>query len=484
MNRQRNFAIAVRLQKNRQRRNATPEKLVSRRKLPQDNRVYPNPVSVSLTMKPLAIHLIRPALLILALPALLWPGSNATAQAGEVPLTWSESENILWQQPLTGNGSAGPVIHGDRLYLVGYRGYGEQLIRDMNEHYRDGSPRRYDKSELTPGKMEDLAYWVQARDLETGELIWEKTIPATKPRHPFEIFLPWHGYASATPAVDDAGVVAFFGAEGVFAFGHAGQLQWHASVGDGVHRWGSGSSPVIVCDLVVVNACPESETLYGFERASGKERWRTPGMDLTWATPAIMDGPEGPEIVISMKNEVAAYSPRDGRRLWHCKGIPDYISPTPLIDGNVAYVIGGRGDFAQAVKRGGEILWKAREGSNVSSPVLHKGHLYFADEQTTHVYCLDAATGEAVYEQRVDFVTNSRGEKVYPMFYATPVVAGDRIYLVSRQSGTFVLPAEPRFEILAHNVIEGDDTIWNATPATQNGRLYLRSGKALYCIGQ
>jgi hypothetical protein len=64
------------------------------------------------------------------------------------------------------------------------------------------------------------------------------------------------------------------------------------------------------------------------------------------------------------------------------------------------------------------------------------------------------------------------------------VVADNRVYLVSRQSGTFVLRAEPKFEILAHNVIKNDGTIWNATPAVDGDRLLLRSGKALYCIGK
>ena len=82
-----------------------------------------------------------------------------------------------------------------------------------------------------------------------------------------------------------------------------------------------------------------------------------------------------------------------------------------------------------------------------------------------------AATGELVYKERLG-----------GSFYASPVRAGDAIYCVSRQDGTWVLPAEPRFEVLAHNRFEEDDSTFCGTPALSGGRMFLRSNAALYCI--
>ena len=62
-------------------------------------------------------------------------------------------------------------------------------------------------------------------------------------------------------------------------------------------------------------------------------------------------------------------------------------------------------------------------------------------------------------------------------------VADGKIYLVSREAGTYVLSAGPKFEQLAHNVIEGDDSIFNASLVVSRGQLLLRSDKYLYCIG-
>lgn len=121
-------------------------------------------------------------------------------------------------------------------------------------------------------------------------------------------------------------------------------------------------------------------------------------------------------------------------------------------------------------------LWFTRDSSYVATPLLHDGHLYWIDDRGL-AYCLDARTGESVYRERVPGL-NTSGRPVY----ASPVLVGDRLYVVSRWSGTFVLPAKPAFEILAHNRLESDDSDCSGTPAIAGHRLLLRSGRYLYCI--
>ena len=64
------------------------------------------------------------------------------------------------------------------------------------------------------------------------------------------------------------------------------------------------------------------------------------------------------------------------------------------------------------------------------------------------------------------------------------MLIGDKIYAVSRRQGTFILPSKPQFQVLATNVLAGDGTDFNATPAVSDGCIFLRSNKALYCIGK
>ena len=90
-------------------------------------------------------------------------------------------------------------------------------------------------------------------------------------------------------------------------------------------------------------------------------------------------------------------------------------------------------------------------------------------------YCVEAATGKVVYKEKLE-------AKGTMSFYASVVLAHDKLYAVSRKSGTFVLAAKPAFELISHNLFDSDESDFNGSPAVSNGRLFLRSNKNLYCI--
>jgi hypothetical protein len=46
----------------------------------------------------------------------------------------------------------------------------------------------------------------------------------------------------------------------------------------------------------------------------------------------------------------------------------------------------------------------------------------------------------------------------------------------------YVVAATPRYELLGHNTIASDTSVFNGTPAISDGRLFLRSRQFLYCI--
>ncbi len=68
--------------------------------------------------------------------------------------------------------------------------------------------------------------------------------------------------------------------------------------------------------------------------------------------------------------------------------------------------------------------------------------------------------------------------------YASPLAADGKLYYVSRDAGVYVVAAKPEFELLAHNKIETDASIFNGSLAVAAGRLLLRSDRALYCLGK
>jgi hypothetical protein len=64
----------------------------------------------------------------------------------------------------------------------------------------------------------------------------------------------------------------------------------------------------------------------------------------------------------------------------------------------------------------------------------------------------------------------------------SPLVIGDRIYLVNEKGTTLVLRAGPEYEVLAESTIgPGDEVFW-ATPAVTADALLIRSSDAVYCI--
>jgi outer membrane protein assembly factor BamB len=131
---------------------------------------------------------------------------------------------------------------------------------------------------------------------------------------------------------------------------------------------------------------------------------------------------------------------------------------------------GGRGDVSDS-----HVMWTNNKGTEICTPLYHDGHLYWAHHEDGTALCVDATNGELVYQERL--------EPTPGRLYASGVLAAGRIYYTSREEGTYVVAASPEFKQLAHNRIENDESIFNATPAVSGGRLILRSDKRLYCVG-
>lgn len=396
-------------------------------------------------------------------PQFRGPGGVGTAGDGNLPATWSAADNVAWKIELPGPGASSPVTFGDRIYLTCYTGYG--------------------LDEGDPGQMAELSRHVLCLDRASGKILWNRVVETDLPEQPFQGFLALHGYASSTPVTDGERVYVFFGKSGVFAFSVDGDELWQADVGGRTHNWGSGTSPVLYDNLVIVNASVESRELVALDKQTGQHVWTAPGIRSAWNTPLLVEVPGGAsELVISMTGQIVGYDPRSGEKLWTCDGINDYVCPSVVAHEGVVYAIGARQNTALAVRAGGRgdvtgthRLWTIGKGSNVSSPVYHEGHLYWMSESRGVAYCVKADTGQVVYEERV----SPRPDRVY----ASPVVADGKLYYVSRQNGTFVFAARPSYEVLAHNELSPDHSVFNASPAVSDGQLLLRSNRFLYCIG-
>jgi outer membrane protein assembly factor BamB len=391
------------------------------------------------------------------------PGGLGISEEKGLPVEWSSQKNIAWRTRLPGPGTSSPVTAGNRIFLTCYTGYAVKADK--------------------PGNMEDLRRHLLCLARDGGAVLWTKEFMPALPEHKYHGEGSYHGYSSSTPATDGERLYVFFGKSGVFCFDLDGKELWHADVGKGTSGWGSAASPVLYKDLVIVNASVESGTLLALDRKTGKEVWHTGHINSAWNTPLLVPLPSGgPELVISIQDWLLGLDPDTGKELWRAEGVHRYCVPSVVAHDGVVYAIGG-GHTSLAVRAGGRgdvtkthTVWRLSKGSNVSSPIYHDGHLYWASDGGETVYCQDAATGKVVYEKSLDPASG--------LIYASALLADGNLYYVSQRKGTYVVAAKPEFALVAHNVFDDDGSRTNGSPAVSDGQLLLRTDQYLYCVGK
>ncbi|MDE0839512.1 MAG: PQQ-binding-like beta-propeller repeat protein, partial [Kiritimatiellae bacterium] len=392
------------------------------------------------------------------------PGATGVSTDTGLPIHWSATSNVVWKTALPGKGASSPITLKDKIYLTAYTGYG--LARPE------------------AGDQKDLTHHVLCLNRKDGVLIWDKTSKALLPDQDYTRgHIDLHGYASATPVSDGESLFSFFGRSGVLAYTLDGEPLWHKTVGTNTYKlgWGSGASPIVYGDLLIVNASIESDSLVALNTKTGQEVWRATGIFESWSTPLVVTLPSGKnELVVNMNGKVLGLEPTTGKQLWECEGVQDYVVPMTVADDKgVVYISGGRGATTRAIRAGGRgdvtathLLWKLNRGCKVPSPLYHDGLLYWVSNMEKAA-CVDAKTGELHYYKRLE-----RGA-----FYGSAVMAEGRIYAVSKKRGTVVLAAGKEFKQLARNYLD-DDNRFNGTPVISNSQILLRSDRFLYCIGK
>lgn len=201
-------------------------------------------------------------------------------------------------------------------------------------------------------------------------------------------------------------------------------------------------------------------------------------MELTYATPVIVSiNNVRQDLVIGVPGEVWGLNPSTGTLagMWlqPLKAISPPAQPWPMASSTswVAIRNSERSQFGVAIGDVGatHVAWSNQVGSYIVLPVYRDGRLYWTDDKG-FANCIDASTGDSVYHERLPREQGARAGK--PDFYASVALIADRLLrLVSRSSGTFVLPATPSFSVLAHNHIADDTADFNASPAINEGEV-------------
>ena len=136
-------------------------------------------------------------------------------------------------------------------------------------------------------------------------------------------------------------------------------------------------------------------------------------------------------------------------------------------NGLLAIKLGGHGDMTE-----GAVRWKyQRPVPQVPSTLLYRGVLYMVNDSGILI-SIDPATGSVLKQGRLKGAIDK--------YFASPVGADGKLFLVSQDGTASVVEAKGEWEILSVNPL--DDEVF-ATPAIADGRLYVRTKSTIYCFG-
>lgn len=358
-------------------------------------------------------------------------GGASQTECHAVPLRWSPGENIAWERELPGYGQSAPVVWGGTVFITAVDG---------------------------PRKEHGL---LMALDAERGAPQWQVRI-RTSSGLPSNYAV---ARAAPTPAVDARGVYAFFEGGDVVAVSHAGQILWQRSL---VKDYGAldnhhalGASPAQTDDGLVLNIEHRGPSyLLCLDKQTGATRWKVPRRSsMSWSSPLVITRGGRQFVVVSTGGAAEIYDARSGASVWSLPDVSGNAIPSPSTDGEFLFLSAALSDFDSAAKAARsnvclrmaadgtcEVLWRAERAlCDYASPVVCGECVYYINRVGV-LYCLDRPTGREHYTHRLPGPC-----------WATPIAAGDRLYIFGKNGTATVVQSGPQWRELARNLLWDPD---------------------------
>lgn len=287
----------------------------------------------------------------------------------------------------------------------------------------------------------------------------------------------------ATPALDERAAYVFTG-EGVLAAVQLsdGKLLWKRDVvkqiGGKVADYGMASSPLIVGDLVVVIAGAPQSAVVACRRDTGAVVWGAGKDPAGYSSPALLKVAGQSQIVAFTGASCIGIRPATGKLLWRYPFTTDYRcnTATPISIGSDIFISAGESHgsaLLRVTSRGGqydvEEVWtsfgpRASMKNEWQTSLYLGGKLYGLDNvgsagPTTHLACIDPATGREVWQQ--------------PRFGKSNAIAADGKLIFTTMKGEVVVAlasANGYHELGRSKVLRTT----RQAPSLSNGMLYVR----------
>ena len=401
------------------------------------------------------------------------PARDGVSLEKNLPEKWSPAgQNLAWKAPY--GGRSAPIVMGDRVYLQNAAGQGETLQER-----------------------------IMAFNADTGKLLWE---------HRFNTYLsdvPPHRIGWASPVGDPTtgNIYVFGGGGSLMGLNRDGKVLWERTLGEDfgllTTHGGRTVSPIIDGDLVIVSGVTFQWGQHGrgahrfiaFDKKTGDTIYvSAPGgrpYDTTYAPPIIANV-NGTRLLIQGGSDGAVYAikPQTGEPVWKYEISKRGINTGVVVKGTTAILTHSEENLASS-EMGMMVAVDATTKGDVkpenlkwtvygwqggfSSPVIDGDRLYQLDNGA-NVAAFDVNSGKQLWLQNLGTIQK-----------ASPVLADGKLYVGTENGKFFILkPGPTGAQILDEDQLgtEAQPEAIIASVAVSNGRVFVVSDSALYCIGK
>jgi outer membrane protein assembly factor BamB len=208
------------------------------------------------------------------------------------------------------------------------------------------------------------------------------------------------------------------------------------------------------------------------DTASGEILWDIErDVQISWSSPILIHLNGTVQLVLNTNPFVAGYDAATGKELWRHEGVTGEVAPAPAYAAGRIFVANEYSRLAAIDINGpARLLWENDEElPEVSSPLATEEFVFVATAGGT-VACRKADSGEAAWVQEFD-----KG------FYSSPILVGDRIYLMDRDGLTHIFKCAGSYQKIGECSL-GEPS--SCIPAFADGSICIRGDKFLYRISE
>ena len=406
-----------------------------------------------------------------------WPDKHGPTLDGivpadsvaKLPIEWSEKKNVAWKAPYKGKGHSSPVILGDQVWFT-------SATEDGKEQY------------------------VYCVDKNSGKIIHDITL--YKNSNPEPLGNTVNTYATPSCVVEPGAVYVHFGTYGTAKLNpKTAKVIWERKDIEVRHFRGPASSPVIYKNSLILtfDAIEDKQFIMALDKNTGQTLWTTKRSvdykDLengkpkregdfrkAFGTPGLAEVNGRTQILSVGASAAYGYDADTGKEIWilEHKNYNAAVRPIFIPEYKIAIINTGsakaniHGVKLDETTKGkindSHIIWSQRRASRYCMPVYINDHIY----QITHdgnLSCINVKSGETTWKKGL-----------VRSFMASPILAGDRIYLIDVYGKATVFKVDPaKYEQIAENQIAEEVS---SCPAVAEGALFVRGNKHLYKISK